>query len=315
MIELRRTCPQGHEWHTTAGAVSDAAAAETCPVCGALADTLVPAGATPGAVSPQSATAAVAFPTVPGYTIEAELGRGGMGVVYRAWQTGLRRAVALKMVIAGPLASPELLAHFRTEAEAVARLAHPNIVQIFEIGEAAGRPYFSMEYVPGGSLAERMHGPREPHEAAKIVATLARAVHYAHEQGIVHRDLKPANVLLTVEGTPKIADFGLAKLTAGESSSQTCTGDVMGSPSYMSPEQARGATTQIGPASDVYALGAVLYELLTGRPPFAGRDAMETLLSVLHDEPVPPHRLAPRVPRNMETIALHCLDKSPRLRV
>ena len=122
----------------------------------------------------------------------------------------------------------------------MARLAHPNIVQIFEIGEAAGRPYFSMEYVPGGSLAERMHGPREPHEAAKIVATLARAVHYAHEQGIVHRDLKPANVLLTVEGTPKIADFGLAKLTAGESSSQTCTGDVMGSPSYMSPEQAPG---------------------------------------------------------------------------
>jgi len=318
MSEQSRTCPRGHSWDIgTTAPGSTAGSAELCPVCGAAAETLIPDAPRPlgsETIAYAAPPTARPWPDVPGYAIEAELGRGGMGVVYRAQQLNLRRVVALKMLISGPLASPVLLARFRTEAEAVARLAHPNIVQIYETGESAGQAFFSMEYVTGGSLADRTRtGPLPPREAAEIAATLARAVDFAHRQGIVHRDLKPANVLLTGDGTPKIADFGLAKQLASDSR-HTYTGDVMGSPSYMSPEQARGATAQIGPPCDIYSLGAILYELLTGRPPFLGQDTMETLVLVLHEDPLPPRRLTPRVPRDLETIALKCLDKSPRAR-
>ena len=314
MAKLTRTCSQGHSWEPDEGSPEGSTTVgEACPICRGMADTLPP-DRLPSADTAVHAGRARPWPAVPGYEIEAELGRGGMGVVYRARQTSLRRVVALKMLVDGALASANALGRFRTEAEAVARLAHPNIVQIFETGEAEGRAFFSMEYVDGGSLSDRTHaGPLPPREAARTVATLARAVGYAHEHGVVHRDLKPANVLLTSDGTAKIADFGLAKQLASDAR-QTYSGDVMGSPSYMAPEQARGATHQIGPACDVYALGGILYEMLTGRPPFLGSDTMETLIQVLHEDPLSPRRLVPRVPRDLETIALKCLDKSPRQR-
>jgi len=312
---ITRTCSLGHQWQTARG--SDASS-EACPVCGGWAETLAPTGnqRLPDALedAKEPVVSQASLPVVPGYCLQAELGRGGMGVVYRAVQDGLQRIVAIKMLVAGNLASAGLLARFRTEAEAVARLAHPNIVQIFEIGEAAGHPFLAFEYVAGGTLSDRtIAGPQSPRQSAALVATLARAMEYAHQHGIIHRDLKPANVLLTEDETPKIADFGLAKHLASESR-QTHTGDVMGSPSYMAPEQARGASEQIGPACDIYALGAILYEMLTGRPPLLGLDTMETLLLVLHEEPVAPRRLAPKIPRDLETICLKCLSKAPRSR-
>ena len=248
---------------------------------------------------------------VPGYDILEVLGRGGMGVVYKARHLALGRVVALKMVLAADHAGPEALARFRAEAAALARLQHPHIVQIFEVGEQDGRPYFALEFVDGGSLAAKVKGtPWEPRRAAALAETLARAVHAAHERQVVHRDLKPANVLLTGDGTPKITDFGLAKtLDADDGLSRT--GQVVGTPSYMPPEQAAGKTKEIGPASDVYALGAILYELLTGRPPFKGPTSLDTLHQVLADEPAPPRRLNSRAPRDLETVCLKCLEKQP----
>jgi tetratricopeptide (TPR) repeat protein len=238
-----------------------------------------------------------------------------MGVVYRAWQVRLRRVVALKMILAGDHAGPEAAARFRVEAEAVARLQHPHIVQIYEVGEHDGRPYVALEYVDGGSLKERLTGAPQPaRPTAELVETLARAMHHAHRQGIVHRDLKPANVLVTAEGTPKITDFGLAKLLVGGAEVHTQTGAVLGTPSYMAPEQAGGKGKEIGPAVDVYGLGAILYELLTGRPPFRGETPLETLQQVQWEEPVPPSRLQPRLPRDLSTICLKCLQKEPRKR-
>ncbi len=237
-------------------------------------------------------------PTLPGYEILGELGRGGMGVVYQARQVRLNRAVALKMILAGQHAGAESAARFLAEAEAVAKLQHPNIVQIFHIDEHAGYPYFEMEYVGGGSLADRLDGtPRPPREAARLVETLAGAMAEAHRQGVVHRDLKPGNILLTLEGMPKVADFGLAKLLNVESG-LTRTDSILGSPSYMAPEQAEGKTRDVGPAADLYALGAILYELLTGRPPFRGATVLETLQQVKTAEPVPPSRLVPGLPRD-----------------
>ena len=234
-----------------------------------------------------------------------------MGVVYRARQVRLNRAVALKMILAGEHAGAEAAARFLAEAEAVAKLQHPNIVQIFHIDEHDGFPYFEMEYVGGGSLADRLDGtPRPPREAARLVETLAGAMAEAHRQGVVHRDLKPANILLTPDGVPKVADFGLAKLLDVESG-LTRTDSVLGSPSYMAPEQAEGKTKDVGPAADIYALGAILYELLTGRPPFRGATVLETLQQVKTAEPVPPSRLVPGLPRDVETIALKCLQKDP----
>jgi WD40 repeat protein len=252
-------------------------------------------------------------PSAPvGYEILGELGRGGMGVVYRARQQGLGRVVALKMVLAGSHAGPEELARFQREAEAVARLQHPNIVQIHEVGDDDGWPFFSLELVEGGSLDSRMAGnPWPALPAARLVETLARAVAVAHAAGIVHRDLKPGNVLLTIDGTPKVTDFGLAKRLdeAAAAGPRTQTGAILGTPGYMAPEQAAGNNPAVGPAADIYALGAILYELLTGRPPFRAANVLDTLRQILTEEPVPPRRLQPAVPRDLETIALKCLEK------
>jgi serine/threonine-protein kinase len=252
-----------------------------------------------------------ARPEVPGYEILGELGRGGMGVVYKARQTALDRPTALKMLLAGAYASPEERARFRAEAVAAARLRHPNVVQVYEVGEHHGRLFLALEYVEGGSLAGRLRaGPLPPAEAARLTAVLARAMQHAHQHGVVHRDLKPANVLLSEDGTPKVADFGLAR-RLDVASGQTQSGAVVGTPGYMAPEQAEGKGKQVGPAADVYALGAILYELLTGRPPFQAATPLDTLLQVLERDPEPPRRLRPEVPRDLETITLKCLRKEP----
>jgi serine/threonine protein kinase/tetratricopeptide (TPR) repeat protein len=248
---------------------------------------------------------------VAGYEILGELGRGGMGVVYKARQLGLNRLVALKMVLAGAHASEGQLARFFVEAEAVAGIQHPNIVQIHDVGTHDNLPYFSLEFVDGGSLAQKLGGkPQPPKEAARLLEAITRGVVCAHQRGIIHRDLKPANVLLTREGIPKITDFGLAKRLEGDSS-QTKSGTLMGTPSYMAPEQAAGKIREVGPLSDQYALGAVLYETLTGRPPLVGTTVAETLNLVQNQEPLPPSRLQPGVPRDLETICLKCLQKEP----
>jgi WD40 repeat protein len=248
---------------------------------------------------------------IPGYEILGVLGRGGMGVVYKARQVNADRLVALKMILAGGHAGAQDLDRFRAEAQAVARLQHTNIVQIFEVGEQRGLPFFSLEYVEGGSLAEKLDGtPWPAAPAAKLVATLAAAMEYAHEKGILHRDLKPGNVLLTADGQPKITDFGLAKrLDAG--TGQTQSGAILGTPSYMAPEQADCTRHAVGKPADVYALGAILYELLTGRPPFRAATPLDTVLQVVGEEPVPPSRLQSKVARDLETICLKCLRKEP----
>jgi serine/threonine protein kinase/WD40 repeat protein len=257
---------------------------------------------------------AAGWPAVPGYEILGELGRGGMGVVYQARQIPLNRLVALKMILAGAQAGNQDRVRLRIEAEAVARLQHPNIVQIHEVGESEGHPFLCLELVEGGSLAGQLDGtPWDSRRAAELVDTLARAVHAAHQRGVVHRDLKPANVLLTATGTPKITDFGLARRMDAVSG-PTRTGAVLGTPSYMAPEQAEGETHAIGPAADVYALGAILYELLTGRPPFRAATPLDTLLQVVADPPVPPSRWCPGVPPDLEAVCLKCLAKTPRSR-
>jgi tetratricopeptide (TPR) repeat protein len=251
---------------------------------------------------------------VPGYEILAELGRGGMGVVYKARQAALKRLVALKMILAGAHASPKVRERFRVEAEAVARLQHPNIVQIYEVGEHDGQPYLTLELVDGGNLAEKLAGtPQPPRGAAEVAETLARAMHHAHQHEIVHRDLKPSNILLTADGTSKITDFGLAKLL-DSAGGATPTEAFVGTPNYMAPEQARGEAKFIGPVADVYALGAILYECLTGRPPFKAATLLDTLEQVRTQEPVPPARLQHKVPRDLETICLKCLEKEPARR-
>ncbi len=233
-----------------------------------------------------------------------------MGVVYRARQATLNRVVALKMLHGAARTDPKQLARFRTEVQAVARLSHPNFVQIYEIGERDGLPYFLMEYVSGGSLERKLRsGPLPVRQAAQVVETLARAMSVAHAHGIVHRDIKPANILLTLDGQPKITDFGLAKIISGQDAGLSKTGGIVGTPSYMAPEQAEGGAA--GPSSDIYSLGATLYELLTGRPPFLGATVYGTLLQVMHQEPVPPGRLRPKLPRDLETICLKCLEKQP----
>jgi formylglycine-generating enzyme required for sulfatase activity len=260
-----------------------------------------------------SAASGSAPAAVPGFEIECELGRGGMGVVYKATQTGLGRTVALKMLVAGPYADPALRARFLLEAESVAALEHPHIIGVFAFGESGGHPYLAMEYLPGGSLAERLRarGPLPPREAAELVAALAEAVAHAHSRGIVHRDIKPANVLLTAAGELRLADFGLAKVGRSDLS---VTGQVLGTPAYMAPEQAAGKIHDVGTAADVYALGAVLYDLMTGRPPFTGDSAMVTLQKVMTVEPNRPRAVRADIPRDLETICLKCLEKNPARR-
>jgi serine/threonine protein kinase/cytochrome c5 len=371
------TCSQGHRWELPVDAAARLADLQfACPVCGT--PTPVPAqeevvragkvtdgpaltiddsaaratrpaegwdpGAAPTTPPPSETPLPISWtpPEMPGYEILGELGRGGMGVVYQARHTKLKRLVALKMVLSGVHAGPKELARFYAEAEAVAQLQHPNIVQIYEVGEHEGRPFFSLEYVDGGSLAQflKQHA-LSPADAARLVETLARAVHYAHQLGIVHRDLKPANILLAAssvqwaagsketagpgqtaggsrDGVPslpaaKITDFGLAKRLDSQVG-HTQSGAILGTAGYMAPEQAGGKTKEIGPAVDVWALGAILYELLAGRPPFIGETPMDTMLRVMSDDPPPPSRLNPRVPRDLETVCLKCLEKKPARR-
>ncbi len=297
-----------------------------CPECQrhlkelhTLSARLLPPPVTPGSAPPLGATLGVPWPTVPemphipDYTDLVELGRGGMGVVYKARQVSLNRTVALKVLRAGPDADAAELARFQAEAETVARLQHPNIVQIYHVGAHQGRPFLALEYCPGGGLHQKLAGkPLSPDEAATLVEALARALEVVHQVRIVHRDLKPANVLLATDGTPKIADFGLAKRL--DMAHQTVSGHILGTPSYMAPEQAAGKNREVGPAADVYALGAILYECLTGRPPFNAPTALETLKQVLQTEPAAPSQLAPGTPHDLNTICLKCLEKEPHKR-
>ena len=292
-------------------------------------------------------SAAIDFeiPAVPGYDVVGILGRGGTGIVFKARQIALQRIVALKMLQNLERAGEKELARFRAEADVIARLQHPNIVQIYDVGEVAGRPYFVLEYVAGGNLAQHLVGTPQPARlASEFVEVLARAVQAAHSNGIVHRDLKPANILLTpthegatgavdpargrdavvadgslLKAVPKIADFGLAKCADSDWEARlhrglTVTGDILGTPSYMAPEQAAPIGPPVGPAADIYALGAILYELLTGRPPFKGETPVDTVLQVLYSEPVSVTSLVPNTPRDLETICLKCLRKEPRHR-
>jgi serine/threonine-protein kinase len=268
----------------------------------------------PSGEAPPRPPEGTALPQIPGYEVEAVLGRGGMGIVFRARHMRLNRLVALKMSQACAYCDQRELERFQREAEAVAGLHHPNVVQLYDVGDVDGRPYFTMEYVEGGSLAQKLAGTPQPaRAAAQLVATLAGAVQAAHVCGIVHRDLKPANVLLTADGTPKISDFGLARRLQG-GAGLTQSGVPMGTPSYMAPEQARGQLQVLGPALDVYALGAILYDLLTGRPPFRAATAAETVQQVISQEPAAPSRLNDQVPRDLETICLKCLHKDPSRR-
>jgi tetratricopeptide (TPR) repeat protein len=253
-------------------------------------------------------------PQLPGYEFQAVLGRGGVGVVYRARHVRLNRMVALKMLLAGSYAAPDELERFLREAEAVARLHHPNVVQLYDAGDIDGRPYFTMQLIEGGSLAqEAARAPLPPRRSAELVAEVADAIEAAHQAGIIHRDLKPGNVLLTADGTAKVTDFGLARRLENNDG-QTLSGAALGTPSYMAPEQARGDKCSIGPATDVYALGAILYELLTGRPPFRAETSAATLQQVIHKDPAMPRRLKAQIPRDLETICLKCLEKEPHKR-
>jgi serine/threonine-protein kinase len=247
------------------------------------------------------------------YELLGELGRGGMGVVYKARQVDLDRLVAIKMILASHVATPEQVAGFYAEARAAARLRSPRIVAIHEVGQIYGQHYFSMEYIAGPSLArllDERRGPLEPEQAARIVLSVARTVGQLHREGIVHRDLKPSNVLLDQDGEPHVSDFGLAKMLSKDDRA-TGTGVIVGTPSYMAPEQAAGRMADIGPLTDVYALGAILYELLTGRPPFREESPLDTLVQVLEGEPRRPMRLRPGISLAMEAICLKCLSKDP----
>jgi eukaryotic-like serine/threonine-protein kinase len=297
-----------------------------------------PLGTLPDLGKPNSDRPGGPLPAIAGFEILGELGRGGVGVVFKARQTALNRLVAIKMLSGHVQSHPEVLARFRTEAQAFARLQHPNIVQVFEVGEAGGRPFLALEFVPGGTLAQFLGRQPQPIPlAVELTCALALATEHAHEQGILHRDLKPGNVLLNKIDSenpagrtassqdtlrigdpktpiiPKITDFGLAK-QVDASDGPTEMGAVIGTPSYMAPEQASGVTRTFTPAVDVYALGAILYEMLTGRPPFLGESPTQTILQVLSQEPVPPRELRPDCPRDLETIALKCLQKNPARR-
>jgi hypothetical protein len=262
---------------------------------------------------PSTPDSVAGVPEVPGYEILGELGRGGMGVVYRARQMSLNREVALKM-LPGTFAEPHEIIRFLQEAEVIAAVKHPHVVQVYDYGQCGSRPYFAMEYLGGGSLVGliRNAGKLSPTTAAELVEKIARGVQAAHDLGIVHRDIKPQNVLLGEDGEPKVTDFGLAK--RGGRTDLTRTGAVMGTPHYMAPEQAAGKTKFVGPAADIYALGVILYECLTGRTPFTAEDTVQLLVKVVEDEPTPIRQHVPNVPRDLEAICLKCLRKEPHAR-
>jgi serine/threonine protein kinase len=263
----------------------------------------------PGASSSEERLASAA---VPGYEVLELIGRGGMGVVYKARHVGLQRIVALKMILHAAHARDAERARFLREARATASLRHPNIVQVYDVGEHDGCPYISLEFMEGGTLVEKLHhGPLEPAVAAGLLLQVAQGVQAAHQHGVIHRDLKPANILLTADGQARIGDFGLAKIQNSEV--LTAPGVLMGTPQYMPPEQAAGHGANVGPAADIYALGAILYECLTGGPPFRGSMAV-LLHQLMHEDPVPPHRLQPTVPHDLEVICLKCLEKDPARR-
>ncbi len=251
------------------------------------------------------------------YDLLEELGRGGMGVVYRAYQRSLNREVAIKMLARGNLATPEELSRFNAETAAAARLEHPQIVKVYEVGEIDGQAYFAMQLIKGETLSARLQrGPIPPREAAKLISEVARAVDYAHQRGVLHRDLKPSNILLDHENRPHISDFGLAKLVnVAEQQSLTRTGAMVGTPMYMSPEQASGRRSQpLGPSSDVYSLGAVLYHTLIGSPPLIADSPVELLMKVIEQDPLPPRTLRPELDRDLEMIVIRCLQKPADLR-
>src|SRR5713101_9119440 len=273
------------------------------------------------------------YPSIPGYELLKEIGRGGMGIVYKARQLKLSRLVALKVLLPDLLHSSEKLTRFRIEAGAIARLQHPNIVQIFEVGETDNQPFIALELVEGGSLADKLGKPWSREDAVGLVEPLARAMDYAHERGIVHRDLKPANILLLSkfvnrnpksedcheisDVSPKITDFGLAKLLDENPDSppwQTQVGIVLGTPPYMAPEQAAGRNQDIGPATDIHALGMVLYEMITGTCPFRGDSVLETLAQVKSQVPLPPSKLNPVIDSKLDAICIRCLQKNPKRR-
>jgi WD40 repeat protein/predicted Ser/Thr protein kinase len=298
----------------------------TCPKCGTPLFGEAAAGLCPKCLGKLGFAAALAPGTTDSlggalrlhrlgdYELIEEIARGGMGVVYKARQVGLNRIVAVKVVLHGPFSSPEFVERFRTEAAAVAGLQHPNIVAIYEVGQAGGDHFFSMEYIEGKNLAEVVREkPLPARRAAGYLKTIAEAVHYAHQRGVLHRDLKPSNVLLDVFDQPRITDFGLAKLINSDAE-LTTTGQVLGSPGHIPPEQAAGKFSEAGPPGDVYSLGAILYHLLTGRPPFQGETIQEILLEVQGAEPVPPRQLNPSVPVDLQTICLKCLQKEPSRR-
>ncbi len=354
------SCPHGHLWEHANAVAPDGSTLAVCPQCGSagtltgrpadpsadhwktvydsprsgeaieLPETAPPSDATsdphrpaaipatiPSVVSdPDAATGTI----IAGFELVSICGRGAMGVVYKARQLALNRLVALKMVLAGGYASPQERARFLAEAEAVASLQHPNIVQVYDVGSHQGLPFFSMEIVDGGTLERKSQGgaPIAPREAARLVEKLARAMHFAHQNGIIHRDLKPANVLLTAEGEPKITDFGLAKRFRDDPEATTAyatlAGAPVGTPSYMAPEQAAGQSKLVGPLADVYSLGAILYDLLTGTPPFLGDSVLDTLAQVRTAEPRSPLLIKPGLPRDLVTICLKCLAKDPMKR-
>jgi eukaryotic-like serine/threonine-protein kinase len=335
-------CSNGHEWpaQPTAG-ISDGG---KCPVCdgdalgparGGLEETVFRPESGPAPSPPGNAAAtdfaldtatpalgatvdllplASARPLPPAFEILREISRGGMGLVYLARQSKLNRLVALKMISGGVRASAEERLRFRIEAEAIAQMQHPNIVQVYEVGTLDDQPFLALELLGGGSLTEKLAaGLPLPRETAALVRQLALAVHYAHQRGIIHRDLKPDNILFADDGTPKITDFGLAK-RLDEKQDQTRAGSLLGTPSHMAPEQAMGLNNKIGPATDVYALGNICYQLLVDRPPLVGDSLTETLDKIRFQDPVPPRSVNPRIPRDLETICLKCLKKDPAAR-
>jgi serine/threonine protein kinase len=307
--------------------ISDDATGEVCPAClletglGLLADESVAGVADPGpddgaraADRKKAARPASMLGDFGDYKLLEEIGRGGQGVVYRAHQKSLNRTVALKVIGLGYWATEAHLKRFRREAEAAASLEHSGIVPIYEVGEREGSCYFSMKFVEGGQLDEVIkRAPMSIRQAAELIAKVARTVHYAHEHGILHRDIKPGNILLDAKGEPLLTDFGLARLVEAEST-VTHTMDVLGTPSYMAPEQASGHNEQLTSATDVYGLGAVLYQLLTGHPPFAGGTTYETIKLLLDTEPRPPRLFNPKTDRDLSTICLKCLEKDPKRR-